>query len=70
MLIDLKSILASRTVLANAVGLTALLLSALGVPSEAVGDPARIVDAILQVVMGTSFLASTAFRIAATRRLG
>ena len=69
MLAALKPILTSRTVWSNAVGLLALLLSASGVPGDVLGDPSRLVDAALQVTAGTSFLASTAFRILATRRL-
>jgi hypothetical protein len=70
MLVDTKSVLASRTVWANLVGLIALLLTAAGVPGDAIGDTGRITDAILQVVAGLGFLASTAFRIVATRRIG
>jgi hypothetical protein len=69
MLDALKPILASRTVWSNAVGLIALSLGALGIPSETIGDPARIADAAMQAVAATSFLASTAFRILAVKRL-
>ncbi len=62
-----KNFLASRTVWANAVGLLALILSAIGVDADI--DRERVVDSLLQVVAGLSFLASTAFRVAATRRL-
>jgi hypothetical protein len=69
MLEAVKPILASRTVWSNAIGLLALTLGALGVPSEAIGDPGRIADSALQVVAGASFLASTAFRILAVAKL-
>jgi hypothetical protein len=69
MLTDLKPILASRTVWANLVGFAALMLGIVGVPLNVIGDEGQIVDAILKVVAGSSFLASTAFRIIATRRL-
>jgi hypothetical protein len=70
MLADTKSLLTSRTVWSNIVGLLALLLAASGIPSEAIGDTGRITDAILQIVAGLGFLASTVFRILATRRIG
>jgi hypothetical protein len=69
MLDALKPILASRTVWSNAVGFLALALGALGVPSEALGDTGKITESAMQVVAGASFLASTAFRILAVKRL-
>ena len=65
---DLKSILASRTVWANVVGLTAIGLSTAGFDTSAL-DVGGVVDAGLQVVAGTSFIASTFFRVVASRRL-
>ncbi len=67
-MIELKSLLQSRTVWANAVGLLALLFSILGY-SPPVVDKEQLIDAILQVIAGFSFLASTAFRIAATKKI-
>jgi hypothetical protein len=69
MLTASKTILESRTVWANLVGLLAPLLAALGVPREAIGDQGAITDAVLQLIAGGSFLTSTLFRILATRRL-
>ncbi|MFO1149270.1 MAG: glycoside hydrolase family 108 protein [Alsobacter sp.] len=65
---DVKSILASRTVWSNAVGLAALGLSAVGFDTTGLDAPG-LVDAGLQVVAGGSFIASTLFRVLATRRL-
>jgi lysozyme family protein len=65
---DMKSILASRTVWSNAVGLAALGLSAAGFDTAALQGPG-IVDAGLQIVAGGSFIASTVFRVLATRKL-
>ncbi len=63
-----KTFLESRTVWANLVGLTALILSSLGF--SALGfDQEAVIDGILQVVTGLSFLASTAFRVLATRKI-
>lgn len=67
-LTDVKSILASRTVWSNLVGLAALGLSVAGFDGNALNSPA-LVDAGLQVVAGGSFIASTVFRIVASRRL-
>jgi hypothetical protein len=64
----LKSIVESRTVWANFIGLCAVILSYGGVTvSSEVID--KSVDAILQIVAGASFIASTFFRIIATKRL-
>jgi hypothetical protein len=63
-----KTFLESRTVWANLVGLTALILSSLGFSSLGF-DQEKIIDMILQVVAGLSFLASTVFRVLATRKL-
>lgn len=65
---DMKSILASRTVWANVVGLTAIGLSTVGFDTRAL-DVGGVVDAGLQVVAGASFIASTVFRVVASRRL-
>jgi hypothetical protein len=63
-----KTFLESRTVWANLIGLTALILSSLGFAALGV-DEERIIDVILQVVTGLSFLASTVFRVLATRKI-
>ena len=65
---DMKSILASRTVWSNVVGLTAIGLSTVGFDTRAL-DVGGVVDAGLQVVAGASFIASTVFRVVASRRL-
>jgi hypothetical protein len=63
-----KTFLESRTVWANLIGLTALILSSLGFSALGV-DQERVIDVILQFVTGLSFLASTVFRVLATRKL-
>jgi hypothetical protein len=67
-MIEFKTILQSRTVWANGVGLFALLLSLLGFQSVAI-EREQLVDAILQVVAGGSFVASTFFRIFASKKI-
>lgn len=64
----LKSILASRTVLANLVGLASLGLAAAGFDTGSVATDS-VVDAALSAVTGASFIASTVFRVIATRKL-
>ena len=65
---DTKSLLSSRTVWANLVGLAAVLLSIFGFDTSTV-DSASLADAIAQAVAGISFVASTVFRVTATKRL-
>jgi hypothetical protein len=63
-----KTFLESRTVWANLIGLTALILSSLGFASVGM-DQEKIIDVILQMISGASFLASTVFRVLATRKI-
>ncbi|MCP8937774.1 hypothetical protein NK718_04545 [Alsobacter sp. SYSU M60028] len=64
----LKSILGSRTVLSNIVGLAALAFSALGFQTSGV-DTGALTDAILQAIAAGGFIASTVFRVLATKKL-
>ena len=65
---DMKTLVQSRTVWANFIGFFAILLSVFGFQlSDA--DANQIIDVILQLVAGVSFLFSTAFRVVATKRL-
>jgi lysozyme family protein len=63
-----KSLFWSCTVWANLVGLDAVLLSIFGFDTSTMDSPG-MADAIEQSVAGISFLASTIFRVIATRRL-
>ena len=65
---SLKPILQSRTVWSNLIGLAALALSAFGFDTAGL-DTSRVADAALQAIAASGFLASTAFRITATKRL-
>jgi lysozyme family protein len=64
-----KSMLASRTIWANLVGFAAIVLSAFGIETGSV-DQTALVDAILAMIAAGSFIASTLFRVLATRKLG
>ena len=61
-----KTVLQSRTVWANVIGLASLALSMAGYGSLDVGG---LTDAVLQTVTAGSFIASTLFRIAAKKQL-
>jgi hypothetical protein len=65
---EFKSLLQSRTIWANAIGLVALLMSLLGFQPPVL-DREHLVDAILQIVAGGSFVASTVFRIFASKKI-
>lgn len=65
---DTKSMLASRTVWANVVGLGSLALGALGVQTGSL-DQSGLAEALSQIVAGLSFLASTYFRLRATSQI-
>jgi hypothetical protein len=65
---DTKSPLASRTVWANIIGLGSLGLSLFGVQTGAI-DQSGLADALAQVAAGVSFIASTYFRLQATRQI-
>lgn len=64
-----KPVLMSKTVWTNAIGLLAFALSTLGFDTSTL-DSERLVENVLQAIVGLSFVFSTLFRIVATRRLG
>jgi len=63
-----KSILASRTIIANLVGLGALAAAAFGFDTGAL-DANALTESVLQIVTAGSLIASSVFRVLATRRL-
>lgn len=67
-MIDTKTILASRTVWANLVGLAALVLGLFGFDASALNTGA-VAEAAVQLIAATSFIASTVFRILATKQI-
>jgi hypothetical protein len=64
-----KGLLASRTVWANLIGLASLGLGIVGVKTGGL-DVNGLADAATQIVAGVSFVASTLFRVAATKQIG
>lgn len=67
-MIDTKSFLASRTIWANGIGLAALGLGLAGFDTSALNANA-LADAAVQAVAAASFIASTVFRVLATRQI-
>jgi hypothetical protein len=65
---DHKAIFASRTVWTNVIGLAAVMLGLFGFETAGL-DAGPLADAAVQLVAASSFIASTVFRIAATKRL-
>jgi hypothetical protein len=65
---DTKTILASRTVWANLIGLAALVLGLFGFDGSALASGA-FEEAFVQLVAAASFIASTIFRIVATKQI-
>lgn len=67
-MLETKNVLASRTVWANLVGLGCIGLGLLGVQTGAV-DQSGLAEALAQIAAGISFVASTFFRVQATKQL-
>ncbi|HZH53284.1 MAG TPA: hypothetical protein VEZ16_15565 [Microvirga sp.] len=67
-MIDTKTILASRTVWANLIGLAALVLGLFGFDASELTSE-TFAEAVVQLVAAASFVASTVFRILATKQI-
>ena len=67
-MLDTKTILASRTVWANLIGLAAVILGLFGFDASVLTGSA-FQEALVQFIVAASFIASTIFRILATRRI-
>ncbi len=65
---ETKTPLASRTAWANVIGLGSLALGTLGVQTGTL-DQSGLADALAQIVAGVSFIASTYFRVQATKQI-
>ena len=65
---DSKTILASRTVWSNLIGLAALVLGLFGFDSSALATGA-VEESLVQLIAAGSFIASTLFRILATKQI-
>jgi hypothetical protein len=67
-MLDTKTILASRTVWANLIGLVALVLALFGFDTSSLSTGA-FEEAAIQLIAAASFIASTVFRILATKQI-
>ncbi len=67
-LFDTKSILASRTIWANLIGFAALVLGLFGFDASSLSTGA-FEEALVQLIAAGSFVASTVFRIVATKQI-
>jgi len=65
---DVKNPLASRTVWANLIGLACVLLGLFGIDTGGI-ETDRLAEALAQVAAAVSFVASTVFRVVATKEL-
>ena len=65
---DTKNLLTSKTLWSNLIGLGAIMLSLFGIDASGV-DSDGLAHAIPQAVAAVSFIASTLFRVTATKRL-
>lgn len=65
---DTKTILASRTVWSNLIGLLALVLGLFGFDGSALATGA-VEEALVQFIAAGSFIASTLFRVLATKQI-
>ncbi|MBB3018572.1 hypothetical protein FHR70_001626 [Microvirga lupini] len=65
---DTKTILASRTIWSNLIGLAALVLGLFGFDGSALTTGA-VEEALVQIIAAGSFIASTVFRILATKQI-
>lgn len=64
---DIKSMLSSRTVWSGIVGFLAVMAGAFGVNFGV--ENTEIVDAVVKVVEGVSFIAAIVFRVLATEKI-
>lgn len=64
-----KTILESRTVWSNIVGMSALAASLFGI-DLGVTEQSGLIDAAMKIVAGVSFVASTVFRVKASKAIG
>ncbi len=63
-----KTVFSSRTIWANGIGLVALLLSWFGFDTAGI-DKSALTDSLFQAVAAISFVASTFFRVIASKKL-
>lgn len=66
--LDVKPILASRTVWSSLVGFACLVASVFGVETQLI-DQGALAEALLQAATGVSFASTIVFRVLARRKL-
>lgn len=69
MFTQIKGLFASKTFWANFVGLVSFVLSLMGFGELTSAESAQLVDTILQIITGVSFVLSTVFRVMATKKV-
>ncbi len=67
-MLDTKTIFTSRTIWSNLIGLAALVLGLFGFDASELGSGA-FEEAAVQLIAAASFVASTIFRIVATKQI-
>ncbi len=65
---DVKSLLQSRTIWSNLIGFGAFALAHFGLKTSGI-DQSQLTDSVLQIVTASSFVASSFFRLIASKKL-
>jgi hypothetical protein len=66
---QVKGLFASKTFWTNAIGLLSFILSLMGFGELTSAESSQLVDTILQIITGVSFVLSTVFRVMATKKV-
>lgn len=66
---QVKGLFASKTFWANFIGLVSFVLSLMGFGEISSAESGQLVDTILQIITGVSFVLSTIFRVMATKKV-
>lgn len=66
---QVKGLFASKTFWTNFIGLVSFILSLMGFGEISSAESGQLVDTILQIITGVSFVLSTIFRVMATKKV-
>lgn len=66
---DIKGLFSSKTFWANFIGLVSFVLSLMGFGELSSAESGQLVDTILNIITGVSFVLSTVFRVMATKKV-
>lgn len=66
---QVKGLFASKTFWANFIGLVSFILALMGFGEISSAESGQLVDTILQIITGVSFVLSTIFRVMATKKV-